>query len=106
MDMCTENGALERYIIILWRRVIGKSSGKEGGYFESKHLHGGDLWRFPKQAPKKVGKKRTRKLTTIVWYVYKNGYILFHNIALKDSIVPKTIAKIATTKTKIYVNVG
>lgn len=100
MDMCTENGTLERYLIIAWRRVIGKSLGKEGGYFESKHLHGGDLWRFAKQAPKKVGKKRTRKLTTIVWFIYKNGYINFHIIALRDSIVPKTIAKIATINIK------
>lgn len=41
---------LERYKNILhkFRRIVAKSHGKEGGYYESKHLNGGDLWRFPK----------------------------------------------------------
>lgn len=47
--MCAEDGDMDRYHFILYfRRIIPKSYGKEGGYYECKHLHGGDLWRFPR----------------------------------------------------------
>ncbi|CAK81774.1 unnamed protein product (macronuclear) [Paramecium tetraurelia] len=59
LDMCTDQGTLER-------RIVAKSHGKEGGYYEAKHLNGGDLWRFPKLPPSKVGKKRRKQPVKIL----------------------------------------
>lgn len=40
--------------------MIGKSAGKDGGYYEAKHLRWGDLWRFKKPLPSRVVKKRRK----------------------------------------------
>ena len=39
-----------------FRRIVARSHGVEGGYYEIKKLRSGDLWRYPKWIPNKLRK--------------------------------------------------
>jgi len=53
IDLCATSGLIER-------RIIGKSSGEEGGYYWARKLHWGDLWEFPPIIPNRFRKEKRR----------------------------------------------